>query len=257
MLSNLFRGALRLGPCLPLLLMACRAASHAADSPEIPQNARLSEYGTGWDCQHGFREMRDNCVAIEVPAHAYLAGTQHVMELQPRVSPRRQLLRAGDRAGKRIRHGLRLRPRLAVQPRLSQCRQGCAKIAVPAHAYAVDSSYGSGWECERGYRQLHGACAQIQVPANAYLARAGDEWRCERGFRRVDAACAPIEVPANAYLTDAGTDWQCERGFIKEPSACVTVRVPANGVLSLSGTDWVCDGGFHREADACIAFQRR
>jgi len=40
-------------------------------------------------------------------------------------------------------------------------------IRVPDNARAT--GYGSGWECDRGYRQVKRACAAVKAPANAYL----------------------------------------------------------------------------------------
>ena len=43
--------------------------------------------------------------------------------------------------------------------------QGAA-VAIPENARA--QSYGSGWACNRGYREDKGRCVAIRLPANAY-----------------------------------------------------------------------------------------
>jgi hypothetical protein len=45
--------------------------------------------------------------------------------------------------------------------------------------------------------------------------RLGSGWRCERGFRESGEACVPVEVPSNRYLDAYGKGWKCERGFVK------------------------------------------
>lgn len=37
---------------------------------------------------------------------------------------------------------------------------------VPANARA--NSYGNGWRCDDGFRDVNGACVAIKVPAHAY-----------------------------------------------------------------------------------------
>ena len=97
-----------------------------------------------------------------------------------------------------------------------QCDRGyreadgvCGAIEVPAHAYAFDTSYGRGWECGRGYQEHNETCTAVAVPQNAYLNASGDSWECNRSYLQVGEACAAIEVPANGYLTDTahGSGW--------------------------------------------------
>jgi hypothetical protein len=38
---------------------------------------------------------------------------------------------------------------------------------IPEHASA--KSYGSGWTCNRGFKEVKGACVAVNVPANAHL----------------------------------------------------------------------------------------
>ena len=75
-------------------------------------------------------------------------------------------------------------------------------------------SYGSGWDCSRGFRETGGRCVAVIVPANAYLSPEGSSWICNRGFRAEGAACKAVQVPANAYAVDSRYDkgWRCQRG---------------------------------------------
>ena len=63
-----------------------------------------------------------------------------------------------------------------------------ASAGMPKNASA--KSYGSGWECNRGYRRADRACAAIIVPSNAYLSPSGDRWECDRGYSKIDEAIA-------------------------------------------------------------------
>ena len=51
------------------------------------------------------------------------------------------------------------------------------KGTLPENATA--KTYGSGWECDRGYRQSSGSCIAVTLPANAYLTDSsyGSGWR--------------------------------------------------------------------------------
>src|SRR5688572_18900159 len=68
----------------------------------------------------------------------------------------------------------------------------------PEHARV--SRYGSGWDCNTGFRRVGDTCVQVVVPAHAYLDAAGSGWRCNRGYRNVNERCVVIQVPQNAYL---------------------------------------------------------
>jgi hypothetical protein len=104
-------------------------------------------------------------------------------------------------------------------------------VEIPENAHA--KSYGSGWECDQGYRDFNDACKAVQVPASAYSSSAsssyGRGWECDHGYRAVDEACVAVKVPANGYLTaDSafGPGWQCDRAYRAVDKACVAVKVP-------------------------------
>src|SRR6185295_15699765 len=64
--------------------------------------------------------------------------------------------------------------------------------AVPQNSHL--KSFGSGWECDYGYRESAGAgaCTSIKVPANGHLTdySTGQGWECDRGYR--GANCTAI-----------------------------------------------------------------
>jgi hypothetical protein len=107
-------------------------------------------------------------------------------------------------------HPLILLAFLATRPGVAFTQDGAAEIPENAHA----KSYGSGWECDQGYRDFNGACEAVQVPANAYStslsASYGRGWECDHGYRAADEACVAVKVPENGYLAASayGPGWQ-------------------------------------------------
>src|SRR4029453_1827977 len=106
------------------ILMVSALANGAQTPSSIPENARASRYGDGWECMTGFRREANACARIAVPANGYL-----------------------DSSGSRWRCN---RGYLRVD-------ETCAAVKVPQHAY-LDDSTGPGWKCERGYREAQGRC---------------------------------------------------------------------------------------------------
>jgi hypothetical protein len=125
------------------------------------------------------------------------------------------------------------------------------RITVPMNAYLVDSPYGRGWECDRGYRLgSPNLCVAVPVPLNgvlAALAMSGNaieasgsrpthacRWRFQRtliwtkqvtdGNVNVDSqmgsGCAALAVPANAYVDYSGDGWNCIDGFVRRDRTC-------------------------------------
>ena len=130
-------------------------------------------------------------------------------------------------------------------------------VLAPENSHA--KSYGSGWQCDQGYRESDGACAAIKVPVNAYLTNVsyGRGWECDYGHLLVIGACEPVKVPSNAFLNPSGKRWECNRGYRTVDEACVAIKVPANGYLagSLHGSGWACDRGYRAVGEACIAIK--
>jgi len=213
---------------LSLLIFALLAAAPGlalaqSGATEMPQNARAISYGSGWECDPGFRELDGACAAVKAPANAYPTDTSYGR-------------------GWECDHGYR------------EGDETCIAVAVPANAY-LDPS-GEGWECDRGYRKLDAACVAIKVPAHGYLADStyGSGWQCDRGYRALGDDCLAVEVPANAYFVESsfGSGWQCERGFREAGGACVAVELPKHAHLDYSGNDWECDRPFQKHQDGCV-----
>ena len=63
----------------PLILLALQSAASGValaqgDSAEIPENAHANSYGSGWQCDYGYRAVDEACVAVKVPENGYLAA---------------------------------------------------------------------------------------------------------------------------------------------------------------------------------------
>jgi hypothetical protein len=213
------RRVARLAPLL-VGLAVCALLPVAARSSELPDHARVSRYGSGWDCASGFRRVGAACVHIAVPANGYLDASGNDWRCD------RGYLNVNDR---------------------------CVAIQVPKNGY-LDDVYGKGWRCDRDYREANGACVRIQVPVNAHAIGStyGSGWECDRGFRLVGSSCQPVAVPAQGFLSRSGDSWECERGFSRDGAACVAVQLPANAHLDYSGDSWRCDEGFHTHGNLCL-----
>ena len=233
------------------------AASFAQTAPtSIPENSHSKSYGSGWECNLGFRAKDETCFPVIVPDNAHptnqpwgrgwecLYGFKEVEGLSciEVVVPKNAFM---DADGDRWRC---LRQYRAVN-------EGCQKIALPLHAYLTNENYGSGWLCERGYTDESGKCTAIVVPEHAYLNSKsyGQPWSCERGFVEYNGACAEVTIPDNAYLDDAsyGVGWKCERGFSAYKNFCEVIEVPQNAHLNRSGNDWECNRGFWSTNGIC------
>jgi hypothetical protein len=142
-----------------------------------------------------------------------------------------------------------------------QCDRGyrkvdvnCKAINVPDNAYPTNRSYGRGWECTRGYRMKDEACVIINVPPNAYLGSSGvGSWKCDRGYRAVDESCVAINVPPNGYLSDNsyGPGWKCDRGHRAAAETCLALIVPENAHIDYSGSDWACNPPYRSQQGRC------
>ena len=122
----------------------------------------------------------------------------------------------------------------------------CAAVIIPTNAYPTNRSYGQGWECDRGYREVDGACVAVEVLANAYFISVGNRWRCNRRYRAINASCVPVNVPENGYLTSSGNGWECERSYKAVDDACIAVKVPDNAYFAITsyGSGWKCERGY-------------
>ena len=52
------------------------------------------------------------------------------------------------------------------------------------------------------------------IPANGSANAYRTGWQCDRGFRKIDGACKLVSLPENAYLTGSsyGPGWKCKHG---------------------------------------------
>jgi hypothetical protein len=125
----------------------------------IPENARATSYGSGWECKPGYqRTGAAGCVAIVVPGNAFPTNDTYG--------------RGWDCSrGHRLVDG------------------ACVGVQVPENAFLTAA--GDSWECERSYRQTGKACTAISVPKNAFLTDIvyGSGWSCDRGYQARDGAC--------------------------------------------------------------------
>lgn len=120
---------------------------------------------------------------------------------------------------------------------------GCVKVVLPPNAYLARRSYGRGWSCNWGYREDNDACKSVVVPKNASLDSSGTRWLRHRRYRRIDGTCVAIKVPVHGYWANSayGSGWKCERGFRRVSEACLTIKLPPNSHLRYSGNDWECN----------------
>ena len=171
-------------------------ATQAIAPGAVPASIHADRYGrSAWECPRGFQERGETCVAIKVPANAYLSAFGNEWECN----------RGYQRIGER-----------------------CAAVKVPGNAHADDQPFAPGWECDRGYLAVNGTCTPILVPANAYAVDSAFSggWECDRGYRRDGKGCAAVTVPAHGFLQRGGDDWDCDRSFRKQADACVPVEYP-------------------------------
>ena len=101
-----------------------------------PEHAHVKDYGTGWDCDRGYRLSDEReCVYVEVPENAFLSFSGQKWQCH---------------------RGYRKGP------------DACTLIEVPKNARLADFVW-EKWACNRGYRNVHGSCVKIEIPVNGYL----------------------------------------------------------------------------------------
>lgn len=240
--------------CLLAFAGQSLAQSSAAS---IPENAHAKSYGAGWECDPSFKIAAGKCVAIALPANAYLTKRAfrkgweclHGFVEVDGASCIEVVVPAGgylDPTGVKWRclRGYR------------ETGGACERIALPDHAYLTDDTFGSDWACERGYKKTSDDCVAIVVPENAFLnpANYGSPWLCERGFFEDRGACEAVFVPANAYFHDAsyGQKWKCDRGYAAKEDSCVAIVMPPNAHLDRSGNSWECHRNFQLSRGLCV-----
>ena len=248
--------ALFVGSIIAVMLLALPAFAQTA-ALTMPENASAKRYGSGWECNIGFRLNENACVAVVVPQNAYetnrsygsgweclhgFRGTDEAACVAVEV-PEGGFL---DPSGERWRC---LRGYIKIN-------DTCQEILVPANAYLADASYGSMWTCKRGFETTGEQCTPIAVPANAFLNGSGygQPWTCERGFFEKAGLCEAVVVPQNAYFdgTTYGRGWKCDRGYAVSGDTCELISLPENAHLDRSGNRWECNRNFQKSKELCV-----
>ena len=241
---------------LMLLAVPGFAQSTAA---AIPENASAKRYGTGWECDLGFRQSEENCAAIIVPENAYSTNRSYGL-------------------GWECFHGFRIKDEvecslvdvpeggyLDPSGERWRCLRGyvkiddtCQEIILPANSYLADSSFSetATWTCNRGFEAIDDQCIDIAVPENGYLngASYGQSWSCERGFVENAGLCEAVVIPENAYFDDSPytEGWACERGYEAVDQSCQAIELPANAHLDRAGNRWKCNKSFRKTKGQCV-----
>lgn len=236
------------------LLAASASVSSRANERVPPPNAHTSPYG-GWDCSRGFSQVEGTCVAIRVPANAYLDSFGRGWDCNRGYVKDDQGLRC---------KAVRIPTNAHVDDeedfgagwecdrRYRKVSGGCTRVLVPANAYYSELSLDRAWECNPGYRREGDGCMAVPAPVHGFLVGDQDEWACDRGFKKSADSCVPVAVPANGYLDRSGNDWRCERGFKQEGAFCTRLAVPAGAYIDYTGNGWTCAEGLHEQGGACM-----
>lgn len=124
-------------------------------------------------------------------------------------------------------------------------------VSIPSNAHKKD--YGSGWECDKGFREKRSGCAAVYIPENAFGTNSsfGLGWECSWGYRQVEQHCAAFQIPENAYLNAFGDKWKCTRGFKARGDQCRKITIPKDAHLNFSGNDWECNRPNRKIANKC------
>ena len=244
------------GLIVAVLLLALPAFAQTASLP-IPENASAKSYGSGWECNIGFRQDENTCVAVIVPQNAYNTNRTygsgweclHGFRITEEAACVAVEVPAGgflDPSGERWRC---LRGYTKVD-------DACREIVLPANAYLSDATYGSLWTCERGFEAIGDQCTAIAVPANAFLNGSGYglPWTCERGYFERAGRCEAVAIPEHAFFDDAnyGPGWRCDRGYAASGETCEFVSLPENAHLDRSGNRWECHKNFGKSKGRCV-----
>lgn len=259
-MANYRRSLGRLLQVLAVAAIAFPAVSMAADAPlsVIPENAHKESFGSGWQCDDGYRENKTACEPIVFPEYSYSTNRSYGKGWE--------CLRGYDAIGEERCEKIDVPENgyLSAHGNRWRCLRGfveranaCDAIEVPENGYLSDEFRSRGWACDRGYEVVGSTCVRILVPENGYLTNRshGATWACERGYRKDnDDACILVDVPENAFFDDAlfSLGWACKRGFKPSGRECVEVVVPENAHLNRAGDAWECDRSFSLKSDICF-----
>ena len=126
---------------------------------------------------------------------------------------------------------------MEVQPGISTTAVArvISVIEVPAHGYFVDARHmGPDGNANAATVQVNDRCAVLAswCQPNAYRDKPesyGRGWECERGYREVQTKCVAVAVPANGYLTDNCLWLMAGRAtgdISKVDNTCTEIAVP-------------------------------
>lgn len=121
-----------------------------------PENARVNDYGDGWECKKGYLQDGRDCEAIDLPSNA-----EYFHNLN----------------GWRCKDGY------------LQKRYSCKRLIIPKHATL--SSDGRNWKCDHGYEMYRAKCRKIKLPKDSKLDFTGNHWVCREGFKPRFNKCVP------------------------------------------------------------------
>src|SRR5260370_8308962 len=67
-----------------------------------------------------------------------------------------------------------------------------------------------------------------QVPVNAQAKSYGTGWECKRGFRQAGLAGIAIKLPANPYLSESSyvSGWECRSSYKSHHKRSLLLQVP-------------------------------
>ena len=73
------------------------------------------------------------------------------------------------------------------------------QISVPENGKI--NVYGSGWDCQRGFKKSGDTCVKVDVPLNGKINVYGNGWDCQRGFKKIGSLCKKVVTTENTKPT--------------------------------------------------------
>lgn len=145
-------------------------------------------------------------------------------------------------------------------------------IAADPPRNSHPNSFGTGWECDRGYYRSGQKCVKVVVPENADIDVYGSGWSCNRGYYRSGNKCVKVIVPENASIDVYGSGWSCNTGYKQRNNACI--RMTAEEVQKQKEAEQAimekiqkrrakgpsgdaCETEFRTNAEVCVKVTRR
>lgn len=63
--------------CLAVFAVTADLAFAQEGEGALPENATAKTYGRGWECDGGYRKNAGSCIAVTLPANAYLTDSSY------------------------------------------------------------------------------------------------------------------------------------------------------------------------------------